>query len=133
MLLSVDLTTPKPIYTQLYEQLLNGIATGELVSGEALPAIRQLAAELEINMHTANKAYAELESEGFVVSHKREGFVVNTREAMKASSQHIEAIHERLRSVASESACRGISEKDFIELCRKAYEGFKIGSRKNGN
>ena len=55
-----------PIYRQLMDQVRALSASGVLKPGELLPSVRQLAAELEINMMTVSKAYTRLEAEGVV-------------------------------------------------------------------
>lgn len=55
-----------PIYRQIMDQVRAMIAGGRLKAGDLLPSVRQLAAELEVNMMTISKAYAKLEAEGVV-------------------------------------------------------------------
>lgn len=59
---------PRPIYEQLMERLRQLILTGSLPAGEKLPSVRELAAELSINPNTIQRAYRELESEGYIYS-----------------------------------------------------------------
>lgn len=73
MLLSIDFESETPIYLQIRQQIIEGIASGRLLPGEALPSVRSLAADLGVNLHTVNKAYALLRQEGFLVFHQREG------------------------------------------------------------
>ncbi len=61
----------QPIYLQLKEQILAMIIDGVLNEGEALPSVRKVAADYQINPITASKAYAELVDEGLV--EKRRG------------------------------------------------------------
>jgi GntR family transcriptional regulator len=55
-----------PIYRQIMDQVAALIAGGRLAPGELLPSVRQLAAELQVNMMTISKAYARLEAEGLI-------------------------------------------------------------------
>ena len=55
-----------PIYRQVMDQVCALIAGGRLVPGELLPSVRQLAAELQVNMMTISKAYARLEADGII-------------------------------------------------------------------
>lgn len=61
----------RPIYLQLKDQILAMIMDGVLNEGEALPSVRKVAVEYQINPITASKAYAELVDEGLV--EKRRG------------------------------------------------------------
>lgn len=56
----------RPIYLQLKDQILAMIMDGVLAEGEALPSVRKVAVEYQINPITASKAYAELVDEGLV-------------------------------------------------------------------
>lgn len=63
MLISLQLDSEIPLYEQLRNQIVIGIATGELAAQEKLPTVRQLAEDLGINTMTVNKAYSLLKQE----------------------------------------------------------------------
>lgn len=71
MLIRIDARAPEPLYQQVRDQIVAGIATGELEPGQALPSVRALASDLGINLHTVNKAYALLRDEGYVLMRGR--------------------------------------------------------------
>ena len=64
------------IYEQIVNQLKNAIVTGELKTGEALPSIRALAADLGVSVITTKRAYEELEKEDLIRSVAGKGFFV---------------------------------------------------------
>lgn len=64
----LDYRDARPIYTQIVDNYKSRIATGILQSGEKLPSVRELAGELAINPNTIQRAYRELENEGFIYS-----------------------------------------------------------------
>ena len=66
MLITIDAAAPEPLYLQIRNQIVAGIATGQLEPGQSLPSVRSLASDLGINLHTVNKAYAVLRDEGYV-------------------------------------------------------------------
>lgn len=67
-----------PIYIQLREQLLRAIGAGFLLPGEQLPTMRQVAVALKIDLNTVQRAYAELERDGVLVTTRGRGtFVAN--------------------------------------------------------
>ncbi|WP_390624420.1 GntR family transcriptional regulator [Iodidimonas nitroreducens] len=66
-----DWTDDQPIYRQLRDKVVNAIIEGDLKEGEALPSVRAIAVDLQINPITASKAYQELVAEGLV--EKRRG------------------------------------------------------------
>ena len=67
MLLEIDEQSEQPIYQQLIDQIIVGIAKGELVPNESLPSIRQLADEIGVNMMTVSKAYNKLKQSGYIL------------------------------------------------------------------
>lgn len=127
MLLLLDLESDTPIYTQLCNQIMIGIAKGELRPGESLPSVRQLAADLEINMHTVNKAYNILKNEGLIVIHKKKGVVVRKKEDMKADAAFSDDLLRRLEPVVAEASCKGVDEKQFSQIISKLFATMKTG------
>ena len=61
----IDYTDPTPIYEQIVSKYKNLIVRNVLTPGEKMPSVRSLAMELSINPNTIQKAYAELERQGF--------------------------------------------------------------------
>ena len=97
MVIRIDQSDEVPIYLQIRNQIIEGIARGELSSGDSLPSVRQLAADLGINLHTVNKAYAVLRDEGYVAMRGRKGaFIANAQSIGAPSHQTID--DERMAS-----------------------------------
>ena len=81
---------PRPIYEQLQEELRRLILTGGLSSGERLPSVRDLAATLQINPNTIQRAYSALEREGYI-------YTITGKGAFVAAKQEVdEGRRERL-------------------------------------
>ena len=57
----LDYSSGVPVYRQIIDQIIFGIASGQLKLGEQLPTVRALAVELKVNLNTVSKAYKELE------------------------------------------------------------------------
>lgn len=76
MIVSVDPTSPVPVFEQLRAQIERLIVAGVLQPGDALPPIRQLATDLDLARGTVNKAYEELARDGVVRSAGRRGTIV---------------------------------------------------------
>ena len=116
-----------PDYGQIRDQIIVGIASGGLSEGEQLPSVRQFAEDLGVNMHTVNKAYTMLKNDGYVVVHKRQGVVVNKLSGMRDRG-FINEIGIRVKTIIAEAYCKGITEDQFIEKCRKIYSSLNKGS-----
>lgn len=119
MLIAVDAESEQPIYLQLREQIITGIATGRLQPGEALPSVRRLASDIGINLHTVNKTYTLLRDEGYILMDTRRGAEVAS--PPKADEAFRERLCYHLEQLAAEAVCHGLGEEDFLAGCKKAY------------
>ncbi|MGI6578844.1 MAG: GntR family transcriptional regulator [Saccharofermentanales bacterium] len=117
MLIVFDFQSDIPLYIQLRNQVVIGIAQGKLVSGEQLPTIRALAEESGVNMMTVSKAYQLLKQEGYILTDRRSGTIV----APQKISIVAETTIDNLRLILSELRVSGLSEKDALELCKDLY------------
>ena len=125
MLITIDLEGDKPIYMQLRNQVILGIAKKELAPGESLPSVRQLGQDLGINMHTVSKAYAMLKADGYIAIHKKKGVVVRSSEDMKADEAFHEKLGRELEPILAEIVCRGITEQQLAAVCRRILKTIK--------
>lgn len=79
-----DLDTDRPIYAQLVERIQMQIVSGEYQPGGKLPSVRELAAVAAVNPNTMQKAFAELERSGLIVTQRTNGrTVTDDRELIK--------------------------------------------------
>ena len=67
-MISINNRDPRPIYLQIKENVVRLILSGVLPTDERLPSVRELAGSLAINPNTIQRAYRELEHEGFIYS-----------------------------------------------------------------
>lgn len=121
MLLQIDLASSEPLYRQIRTQIVQGVASGELSAGDALPSVRSLASDLGINMHTVNKAYAVLRDEGYVVMRGRSGaYIADSARTMTPAraQERLDHIAGQLAGLATEYRARGGTEQGFVELAR---------------
>jgi GntR family transcriptional regulator len=119
--IELDLQSDTPLYTQLADQLTEGIASGELKPGDPLPSIRRLAEDLGINLHTVNKAYNLLKQEGLLQVHRKTGVIVQP-DGMPGVTEAFEAkLRRQLRSLAAAAAVRGMAEEVFAQESKSVY------------
>ncbi len=128
MFIELDFNSEKPIYTQLYEQIILALAQGKLKEGDSLPAVRVMAEEIGINLHTVNKTYAILRDDGYISMDRRRGAVIN-KAPVKASEYMMKNIEENLLLIAAKASLVGMSKEKFIEFCEKFYD--KSGGEDN--
>lgn len=80
MLIRIDARASEPIYVQIEREVRRAIASGEVTAGDRLPAARDLAASLDVNMHTVLRAYTELRDAGVIDLRRGRGAVVLPRQ-----------------------------------------------------
>lgn len=130
MYIQLDFESEVPIYEQLKNEIIIGIAKKQLLPGERLPSVRALAGDIGINLHTVNKAYQQLKQQGFLLIHRQRGVVVNPDGAPKADEQHKKELKDTLRPLIADSVCRGMSKAKYLELCEAIYKEMEEGDKK---
>ena len=75
-MLQLNYRDPRPIYVQIISEYKRLILSGTLARGDRLPSVRELAGQLAINPNTIQRAYRELEADGFIVSMPGKGSFV---------------------------------------------------------
>ncbi|WP_397537967.1 PLP-dependent aminotransferase family protein [Rummeliibacillus pycnus] len=88
MEISIILTNSTPKYIQIYDQIKKAIIDKKLVSQSKLPSKRNLAADLDVSVHTVKEAYEQLDAEGFIYSKERSGYFVSPFEFEWQQSQN---------------------------------------------
>ena len=89
MFLTIDTTDPRPIYQQVADGIKELIAQGKLAEGAPLPPVRQLAADLGVNLNTIAAAYRELQKDGLIVVKHGSGSVVAERANTERTSDEL--------------------------------------------
>ena len=120
MIIELDMSSDTPIYVQLRNQIIMGIACEEFTDGESLPSVRQLAQVLGVNMHTVNKAYAILREEGYLKLDRRKGAVISVETLEK--QQELASIQDNLRMLVAEAVCKGVTEDEMNQLVHDMYQ-----------
>ena len=122
----------EPIYVQVAEQISKAIARGELASGDKLPAVRKLAAELVINPNTVARAYSRLEQAGLVTTKTGSGTFVSDPKLRRTDAADINILTERMDTLISRGLNLGIEAQDLIRLFESRLTKFsdKLNERK---
>lgn len=111
--LDVDPRSGVPIYVQLVDGVRHAVEVGSLRSGERLPTVRALAAELGIAPNTVVKAYNELQRMGLIESRPGSGTVVVQGVDEAAQEERVAALYERLGALVRDAIGLGITEDDL--------------------
>ena len=104
----LDYRDARPIYSQIMDNFRNQILAGVLEMGDRLPSVRELASELAINPNTIQRAYRELEMEGWIASVPGKGsFVCGVPADPAPDRQTLLAVFdEAVRSLLAEGFTR---------------------------
>jgi GntR family transcriptional regulator len=79
MYITIDESDKRPLYQQVIDEIKALIAEGELPEGSSLPPVRQVAADLGVNLNTIAYAYRELQKQGLVKIRHGSGAIVTSR------------------------------------------------------
>lgn len=118
----IDYRDTRPIYEQVVERFKMLILHGVLTSDEKIPSVRNLAVELSINPNTIQRAYAELERQGYIYTVKGKGnFVSDSGQLLLKYKEEVFAEILKICKAAFEI---GITEEELIEAIRggKTYD-----------
>lgn len=115
MFIEIEANSAVPIYLQLAQQIIEGVAKGSLKPGDSLPSVRAFAADLGMNMHTVNKAYHYLEEKEFIRIVQKKGVFIHENGVRKASELDRLRLKKELRPIIAEALCLQLSQAE-IEL-----------------
>ena len=117
----LDYTDHRPVYEQIKENFKNLIITGAMAKGDAMPSVRELAAILGINPNTIQRAYKELETEGFIYSMRAKGSFVAPRTSV-IDPKYKEELMLKLNKVLSELAFSGVKKEEICNLIDNLFK-----------
>ena len=113
----IDYKDRRPIYEQVIEKFQQMILCGALESDSPMPSVRSLAMELSLNPNTIQRAYQELERQGYIYTLKGKGSFVSN--SMKAADHKRKEIQEELEKCVGNAFMAGIIEneiRDMVEI-----------------
>ena len=108
---------PRPIYEQIMDNLRRLIISGGVVPGERLPSVRELAAQLAINPNTIQRAYRELENQGYLVTLPGKGTFA--AENLSLETRRIDLLWQQLERAADELRFAGVTQDELIARLQK--------------
>lgn len=112
-----ELDADRPIYAQLVERIQMQIVSGYYLPGSRLPSVRDLAAEVAVNPNTMQKAFAELERSGLIITQRTNGRVVTEDEAL-IKSIRTGLAKELVNAFFSKMKELGYSESEAVEMLK---------------
>ena len=111
----LDLRSGVPVYRQIMDQVLAGIASGRLSSGDQLPTVRQLAVDLQINPNTVIRAYRELEIRGFLDTHQGSGTFIGTQRVEQDGEERQRKLDGIVSDLVARAGGEGFTAQQVLE------------------
>lgn len=115
-MISVNFRDPRPIYEQIKDNLRRLIVTGLLPTGSKLPSVREMASDLAINPSTIQRAYRELEAEGYICSQPGKGSFVCAKDGVDETRK--KELLGKFDELVTELGYIGVDKPQLIELLK---------------
>lgn len=115
MLIEFEPTDGIPLYAQIAASIRRAMNEGQIVEGDRLPATRDLAESLGVNMHTVARAYGNLRDEGLLEVRRGRGAIVR---AGSAGTAEVNGLASQLAAAARH---HGLGLDDVIDLITKEF------------
>ena len=126
MFLAINTNDDRPIYQQVADGIKELIARGRLEEGATLPPVRQLAADLGVNLNTIAIAYRELQKEGLITVKHGSGSVVASR---TSTERNQEELLRPLRTALTQMVLAGWPESKILKLVVNELSAVGKGSK----
>ena len=116
-MISLNYRDSRPIYEQIKDGLKKLIVTGAMVPDEKLPSVRALATQLSINPNTIQRAYNELENEGYIYSIPGKGSFASGN--VNADAARKQELQTKVRELLAELRYLGVGEEELLALLKE--------------
>ena len=112
----------KPIYEQITSQIKAKIMSGELAAGQPIPSMRALAKAIHVSVITVQKAYEDLQRDGFIETTVGRGSFVSALNKEFVQEEQQRRAEEHLQAAADIGRANGISLEKLLELLTLFYQ-----------
>ncbi len=118
----VDFHSGEPVYKQIVQSLKGDIISGKLSNNEAIPSIRELARDLNINPNTVARAYRELESEGYIYTRPGVGNFIKQSDEKTMETKALEMLGNELIEIINTARSYKLPRKKFAEFVMQTID-----------
>jgi GntR family transcriptional regulator len=113
--LRLDLHSGVPVYRQIIDQVIGGIAASALRGGDQLPTVRQLAVDLSINPNTVIRAYRELEIRGVIETQQGTGTFISHQKVERNQTERQRDLNKLVTEFVARAGAAGFTVGDLLE------------------
>ena len=111
----LDLRSGVPVYRQIIDQVLGGMAAGALGPGHQLPTVRQVAVDLSINPNTVMRAYRELEIRGVLETQQGTGTFISHQKVKRDEVERRRQLSQLASEFVSRAGAAGFTVEELLE------------------
>ena len=129
-MLQIDYKSGEALYIQIKNNLKRFILTGVLKEDELLPSVRKLSSEFAINVNTVQRAYKELEQEGYIYSIPGKGNFV-AKVSSDVFDKNILDIKSELFAILERAVTLGMSSEDIKKTIEDFFKKCSVGKEEN--
>ncbi len=126
----LDLRSGVPVYRQIIDQVLAGIASGGLATGDQLPTVRQLAVDLSVNPNTVLRAYRELEIRGVLETQQGTGTFIANQKVRRDEVERRRQLDQLAGEFAARAGGAGFTLNELIDVLKDMAA--EAGRERNG-
>jgi len=113
VLIRVDHSSDEPLFAQVAASVRAGAAAGRIRPGDRLPSARDVAAALDVNLHTVLRAYQDLRDEGLVTMRRGRGAVLTD------AASHLQQIHRDVLDLVDRARALGLSTDTLASIVKE--------------
>jgi GntR family transcriptional regulator len=111
----LDTESGMPVYRQIIDQIMGGIATGSVKAGDQLPTVRQLAVDLAINPNTVIRAYRELEIRGMLETQQGTGTFISHQKVQRDDVERQRKLSQIVGEFTARAGAAGFTVEELLE------------------
>src|SRR5215510_713872 len=115
----LDMAIGVPVYRQIMDQVMAGIASGVLAPGNQLPTVRQLAVDLAVNPNTVVRAYRELEFRGVLDTQHGTGTFITQRKVKRNDVERQRQLNQLVADLVARAGAAGFTVEEVTEELRE--------------
>jgi DNA-binding transcriptional regulator YhcF (GntR family) len=113
----MDFNSPKPIFLQICDLIMDKVLNQELAEGERIPSVRDCAEEISVNPNTVQRAYSELQTKGIIVQQRGIGYFIATGgKELAQQLRRDEFFRLQLPKLVEQMKILGISWDELIQI-----------------
>ncbi len=125
---SIDFRSGIPVYIQIVEQVQALIARGELLPGDQLPTVRQLASELRVNFNTIARAYRMLDEAGLISTQQGRGtYIMESLNGERSKFLKTRSLEDQIVGFIESLRQQGYQPDEAASAINKVIESWKLG------